>query len=85
MLRFVVAETSAGETQMAEREGPFPKMASSLARLDVGASCWPEPGLGLSSGLPVCGLSVGLGFLTARRLLGGWRLGCLQGGAELSE
>lgn len=70
--------------EMAEREGPFPKMAS-LARLDVGASCWPEPGLGLSSGLPVCGLSVGLGFLTARRLLGGWRLGCLQGGAELSE
>lgn len=39
--------------QMGWREGPFPKMASSLACLDVGASCWPEPCLGLSSGLPV--------------------------------
>lgn len=35
---------------MAEREGPFPRWLLHL-RLDVGASCWPEPGLGLSSGL----------------------------------
>ena len=38
MLRFVVAGTSAGEMQMAERESPFPKPASFLARLLVAAA-----------------------------------------------
>lgn len=83
MPRFVVAGTSAGEAQMAASESPFPRMASLRAGLDVGASCWPDPWLGVSSGLPVCGLPMGLGFLRAWRLLGGGWLCCLQGGSEL--
>ena len=51
---------------------PFPNMASLFTSLDVGAGFWLETWLGESSRASVYVLSMGLGFLPARRLLDNW-------------